>query len=89
VAISIALLLPLGLGLGIFFPSGLRIVSQRHPDFIPWAWGVNGGASVVGSILAIVLAITFGFPVVTGIGLTLYALAVAAMLSATRGEESA
>ena len=37
VAIAILLLLPLGLGLEVFFPSGLRIVSQPHPDFIPWA----------------------------------------------------
>jgi len=90
VMIALALLLPLGLCLGVFFPSGLRIVSGENPDFIPWAWGVNGGASVVGTILAIVLAITFGFPLVTFAGLGLYALAVLAILSVVSvGAESA
>jgi hypothetical protein len=82
VALAVLLLIPLGLTLGVFFPSGLRIVNEHNPDFIPWAWGVNGGASVVASILAIVLAITYGFPVVTAIGLLVYATGVVTMLSA-------
>ena len=81
VAVAIALLVPPGLVLGVFFPSGLRLVSQRHPDFVPWAWGVNGGASVVGSILAIVLAMTYGFPRVTVLGLAVYVAGVVTMLS--------
>jgi len=81
VAVAIALLVAPGLVLGVFFPSGLRLVSERHPDFVPWAWGVNGGASVVGSILAIVLAMTHGFPQVTILGLAVYVAGVGAMLS--------
>jgi hypothetical protein len=81
VVLALVLLLPLGLCLGVFFPSGLRIVNEQNPDFIPWAWGVNGGASVVGTILAIVLGITFGFPAVTFGGLALYGLATVAMVS--------
>jgi len=48
---------------------------------------VNDGASVVGSIAAIVLAITLGSPAVTGVGLTLYAIAVAAVLRDSRRSE--
>ena len=81
VALTITFLMPLGLALGVFFPSGLRIVSEVHPDFIPWAWGVNGGASVVGSILATVLGISLGFSAVTLGGLGVYVLGVAALLS--------
>jgi hypothetical protein len=81
VVLALVLLLPLGLCLGVFFPTGLRIVNEQNPDFIPWAWGVNGGASVVGTILAIVLGITFGFPAVTSGGLALYALGTLAMVS--------
>jgi len=81
VAVAIALLIPPGLLLGVFFPSGLRLVSQRHPDFVAWAWGVNGGASVVGSILAIVLAMTYGFPAVTILGLAVYVVGVLTLLS--------
>jgi hypothetical protein len=81
VAVAVALLAPLGLALGVFFPSGLREVGHHHPDLVPWAWGVNGGASVVGSVLAMVLAITVGFPAVALGALALYALAVASFLS--------
>ena len=80
-AVTVLLLTPLGLLLGVFFPSGLRIVSPRNADFVPWAWGVNGGASVVGSNLAIVLGITYGFPGVSALGLGIYAAGVIAMLS--------
>lgn len=87
VALALVSLMPLGLTLGVFFPSGLRIVGEVNPTFIPWAWGVNGGASVVGSILAIVLAITYGFRAVTFGGLCVYAVCVTALLStATRAK---
>ena len=80
-SVAVALLAPLGLALGVFFPSGLREVGQHHPDLVPWAWGVNGGASVIGSVLAMVLAISVGFPAVALGALALYALAVASFLS--------
>jgi hypothetical protein len=34
------------------------------PDFIPWAWGINGFASVLSASLVTLLAIEFGFTVV-------------------------
>jgi spermidine synthase len=55
------ILSPLGLLMGIPFPRGIREVSERRPNLIPWAWGVNGSLSVVGSILAAMLALSFGF----------------------------
>ena len=81
VVVAVALLAPLGLALGVFFPSGLREVGRHHPDLVPWAWGVNGGASVIGSVLAMVLAITVGFSTVALGALALYAVAVASFLS--------
>jgi len=81
VVVTVALLAPLGLALGVFFPSGLREVGRHHPDLVPWAWGVNGGASVIGSVLAMVLAITVGFTTVALGALALYAVAVASFLS--------
>jgi hypothetical protein len=47
------------------------------PDFIPWAWGINGFASVMGASLATLLAIEFGFTVVVLFALGLYATAAA------------
>jgi hypothetical protein len=31
------------------------------PALIPWAWGINGAAFVLGSILTVVIAVNFGF----------------------------
>ena len=39
---------------------------------IPWAWGVNGATSVVGSVIAILLAINLGFNNTLLIGLASY-----------------
>ena len=45
------------------------------PDFIPWAWGINGCASVVSGILATLLAVHLGFNVVVGLAAGLYLFA--------------
>lgn len=56
------LVLPLGFLLGIPFPSGIRLLKLREKGFlIPWMWGINGAASVLGSVLAIAVAIIAGF----------------------------
>jgi hypothetical protein len=54
-------LVPLGLLMGIPFPSGLAWLRQQAPGLVPWAWAVNGCASVVASILAAMLALSAGF----------------------------
>jgi hypothetical protein len=50
-------------------------LSQSAPGFVPWAWGINGFASVVSAVLATLLAIEFGFNAVIVIALVFYALA--------------
>lgn len=59
--ITVVLIAPLGLLMGVPFPSGMIRVSESDERAVPWMWGVNGGASVLGSIVAILLAINFGF----------------------------
>jgi hypothetical protein len=59
--ISILLLAPLGLLMGIPFPMGLRLTAAANPELIPWAWGVNGCFSVIGSIISVMMAMSFGF----------------------------
>jgi hypothetical protein len=44
-------------------PIGLRQVDRAQPDGVPYAWGVNGLASIVGSVLAVFVALNFGFRV--------------------------
>jgi hypothetical protein len=55
------LVLPLGLALGLPFPSGIRLLSRVRQDDVPWMWGVNGMMSVVGSALAAAGAKFIGF----------------------------
>jgi len=57
------------------FPLGLRRLSRSAPGFVPWAWGINGFASVVSAVLATLLAIELGFNVVIVLALVLYGLA--------------
>jgi hypothetical protein len=75
IAISIALIAPLAISMGMPFPLGLKHVSDTAPDFIPWAWGINGFASVMSAVLATLLAIECGFTLVIVLALLLYATA--------------
>ena len=77
VAVTIALLAPLGLALGTAMPIGLGRLSAQYPDGVPWAWGINGVFSVVASVLAIMVALNWGFTVCTLLGLACYLAALA------------
>lgn len=66
---------PLALCMGLPFPLALSYLSTRYPRLIPWAWGVNGCASVISAVLAMLLAIHFGFTVVILWALALYLFA--------------
>ena len=58
--------------MGFCFPLGIRLVSSMRPAFVPWAYGVNTGASVIGSVLAVILAMTLGFSGVQWVSTFLY-----------------
>ena len=60
VAVSIALLAPVGLLLGMCFPLGIRWARRAHDHLIPWAWAVNGVFSVFAAAASLVVAINFG-----------------------------
>ena len=72
ILLSIVLIAPLAFVMGMPFPLGLRRVAAEAPDFVPWAWGINGFASVISAVLATVLAIHFGFTAVVMLALLLY-----------------
>jgi len=75
IAISTLLIAPLAFCMGMPFPLGLSQVGVKAPEFIPWAWGINGCASVLSAVAATLLAIQFGFTVVVLAALLLYLLA--------------
>ena len=74
-AIAVMLVAPLALAMGMPFPLGMRSLTGRRADLIPWAWAINGCASVVSAVLAVVLAMHFGFTAVILSAATLYVLA--------------
>ena len=85
---TVLLLLPLGVPLGMFFPTGIAIVSGIDREFVPWAWGINGSASVVGTILAVILAMSYGFRFVTFVALAVYGVGIAGLALALRRGQS-
>jgi len=82
VALTVLLLAPAGMALGMAMPIGLTRLAGLHPDAVPWAWAVNGIASVLASVLAVAVAITWGFAVVTLLALACY---LVALVDAVRG----
>jgi hypothetical protein len=67
--------IPLGFFMGIPFPAGLSKAKEARGEIIPWLWAVNGCCSVVGSIVAVIIAIHFGFSIVIGIAALIYIVA--------------
>jgi len=82
IALSVFLLAPLGLLMGMPFPLGIRWLSARNPAIVAWMWGINGTASVLGSVLSVILALNLGFRITLLVGAGCYL--VAATIAATR-----
>ena len=81
--IAVAMLVPLGVALGIPMPTGLRMLAKETPQMIPWAWGMNGALSVLGATLAIFIAMNWGFRVTLLAASATYLVGLASFLSAT------
>jgi SAM-dependent methyltransferase len=77
VLLTLLLVAPLAFCLGMPFPLGLAAVAARAAPLVPWAWGINGFASVVATLLATLLAIHWGYTVVLLLATALYAVAAA------------
>jgi hypothetical protein len=73
VIVCIVLLFPFGFLLGIPFPSGIQMLKQNNlVKYIPWMYGVNGIFTVLGSVSAVILSMTFGFTTSFFVGLSMY-----------------
>ena len=91
IPIAVISIAPLGLCLGALMPIGLATVAALSPhtrQYVAWAWAVNGFFSVISSILATMLSMTFGFQTVLSIGAGVYAIGILALMrvpEASRG----
>ncbi|MEY3362144.1 MAG: hypothetical protein RL531_1863 [Actinomycetota bacterium] len=83
IGVTVALLAPLGLCLGMFMPLGLTVVGGLgdHPDeYVAWGWAVNGFFSVIGSVGTTILAMAYGFRAVQIAALCVYGVAIGAFV---------
>jgi hypothetical protein len=72
IVITVLLIFPLGFFMGIPFPSCISILKESASESVPWIWGINGAMSVLGSILATIGGILFGFSLVLLFGIISY-----------------
>ncbi len=77
---SVAIMFPLGFFMGMCFPIGMKLANQTNRNLAPWLWGVNGATSVSASVLAVVIAISFGITASFWTGAACYLVAVMAFL---------
>jgi hypothetical protein len=82
-AVAIGLLFPVGMTLGLPMPAGIRLLSRRAPEMIPWAWGINGALSVVGATLAIFIAMNWGFTAALASAAVTYGLGLLSFYATT------
>jgi hypothetical protein len=66
---------PLAFFMGMPFPTALKQIHSTVPPLIPWAWGVNGFASVIAAVLGTLLAVSVGFTILAIVSLLCYMLA--------------
>ncbi|MFQ5944788.1 MAG: hypothetical protein ACE5NC_00850 [Anaerolineae bacterium] len=86
-ALSVVALLPLGFLMGVPFPSGIEIARREHPPLIPWAWAINGSASVVSALLAALVGLVAGVTSVFGAAALAYGLGLLAIFPLAGKEE--
>lgn len=66
--------------MGMLFPLGVTVVKHRNADLVPWVWGLNSAFSVVGAVVSLCLAMSFGYAVTWFVFVGAYALAALSML---------
>jgi hypothetical protein len=59
--VGVVAIAPLGLLMGMPFPTLLAKVGETSAALVPWAWGVNACATVLGSVLSVMLSLELGF----------------------------
>ena len=74
-ALVSTLILPIGLCLGAFLPQGMERLKRVAPEFVPWAWGVNGVFSVLAPVVAVAVSISWGISALLLAALPVYLVA--------------
>lgn len=80
IGISLAMIIPLGVFMGIPLPLGILAIKDKPHGAIPWAWAMNGLFTVIGGVLSVVLALYMGFKLLFIAALLAYLLAFLAFV---------
>lgn len=76
IIIAAAVLFPAGFVMGTAFPMGMNRASLNFSEMMPWLWGINGVCSVLASVLAIAIAMSYGISAAFWTGFGCYVIAV-------------
>ena len=79
IALTVLLIAPAGVLMGMPLPAGIRLMAANDSALVPWAWGMNGALSVIGATLAVFIAMNWGFSATLTAGAAIY-LAAAVLL---------
>jgi SAM-dependent methyltransferase len=78
---TIAVISPIGILLGMALPLGMDRVSAEDNQMIAWMWGINGAASVLGSVAAVLFAMHIGISFVYTTVIACYGIALACTMA--------
>ncbi len=87
-AAVLVLIAPLAFSMGLPFPLGLQWFGNRSTALVPWAWGVNGCASVLASPLAMIIAMQWGFTLTVAAAAVCYVFAGCVVLKGSSQTQS-
>jgi len=80
ITMAVTAVAPIGFAMGMVFPRGLEMARSRAPAATPWLWAINGVASVLGSLAAVLVSISAGISAAFWSGTAAYVAAAGAAL---------
>ena len=83
---AVALLIPLGLVMGMPFSIGMGAAASRPGAPTAFLWGINGATSVCASVFGVVIAVFWGIGMAYWAGFLAYVLSFFAMMRVSRRE---
>ncbi|MCX6340542.1 MAG: hypothetical protein NTX71_11600 [Candidatus Aureabacteria bacterium] len=87
ISLAIAITGVHGFIMGMPFPLAVRLMARNLQQIIPWGWAMNAYATVVGSVLSVVLAMFYGFSAVYLLAAGAYGIALLTCGSLARGAD--
>lgn len=88
IALAFVLLGVPGLFMGMAMPLGMARANQTSSEQAPWLWGMNGAASVLGSVVATLISIGAGINATFWTGFFCYALCAFSYTCLSRSKQN-